>query len=72
MDNQNKNDVAARPQAGTSDPKGKQAKLEVHPRKGRERVPNTEDELDCGTENKASQEKVRIQQNGKGHRGNTN
>jgi len=38
MDNKNKNDVAAKPQAGASDPKGKHAQLEEHPRKGRERV----------------------------------
>jgi hypothetical protein len=72
MDNKNKSDVAGKPEAGTRDPKGKQAQLKKHPRKGRERVPNAEDELDCGSENKTSQEKVRIQQNGKGHRGNTN
>jgi hypothetical protein len=46
--------------------------LEVHPRKGRERVPNREDELDCGDENTTSQEKVRVEQGGKSHRGNTN
>ena len=51
---------------------GKQFQPDKHPRKGRIRVPNTEDELDCGTENKASQEKVRVQQDGKNHRGNTN
>ena len=73
MDNKNKNDVAAKPQAGARDPKGKQAQLDKHPRKGRERVPNAEDEIDgCGTENATSQEKVRVQQLGKNHRGNTN
>jgi hypothetical protein len=36
------------------------------------RPPNTEDELDCGTENKAAPEKGRIQQLGKNHRSNTN
>jgi hypothetical protein len=73
MDNKNENDVAGTPEAGTRDPKKKQAQLDKHPRKGRERVPNTEDELeDCGTENQNSQEKVRVEQGGKGHRGNTN
>jgi hypothetical protein len=68
-----KGDIPGKPEAGTRDPKGKQAQLEEHHRKGRNRVPNTEDELeDCGTENKTSQEKVRIQQLGKNHRGNTN
>jgi hypothetical protein len=73
MNNQNKkDDVAGKPEAGARDSKGKHAQLKEHPRKGRERVPNTEDELDCGTENKTSPEKVRIQQLGKNHRGNTN
>jgi hypothetical protein len=68
-----KGDTAAKPEAGTHDPKDKQGQVEVHPRKGRERVPNTEDELDgCGTENKLSREKVRVEQGGKSHRGNTN
>ena len=73
MNNQNKkDDVEGRPQAGTRDPKDKQGQLEVHPRKGRERVPNTENELDgCGTETKTS-EKVRVEQGGKNHRSNTN
>ena len=60
MDSKNKNDVAGEPEAGTRDPKGKQAQLDKHPRKGRNRVPNIKDELDCGTENKTSQEKVHI------------
>jgi hypothetical protein len=73
MDDKNKNDVAGKPQAGVSDPKGKHAQLEVHPRKGRERVPSTQEEVDdCGTENKTSQDKARIQQHGKNYRGNTN
>jgi hypothetical protein len=76
MNNQNKkDDVEGKPQAGTRDPKDKQGQLEVHPRKGRERVPSTQYEVDdCGggTENKTSQEKVRVEQGGKSHRGNTN
>jgi hypothetical protein len=73
MNNQNKkDDVAGKPEAGARDPKKKQAQLEKHPRKGRTRVPNTEDELDCGTENPTAPEKVRVQQLGKNHRGNTN
>ena len=71
MDNKNKNDVAAKPQTGASDPKGKHAKLEQHPRKGRERVPSTQDEIGCGTET-TSHEKVRIQQLGKNYHRNTN
>ena len=68
-----KGDIAGKPEAGTRDPKGKQAQLKEHPRKGRERVPNTEDELDgCGTENKTSPEKVRVQQLGKNYHRNTN
>jgi hypothetical protein len=73
MNNQNpKDDIEGTPQQGTRDPKKKQRQLEVHPRNGRERVPNTEDELDCGDERTTSQEKVRVEQGGKGHRGNTN
>jgi hypothetical protein len=52
--------------------RGEASQADEHLRKGRIRVPNTDDELDCGTENKASQEKVRVQQDGKNHRGNTN
>lgn len=67
-----KGDTAAKPESGTRDLKDKQGQLEVHPRMGRERVPNTEDELDgCGTETKTS-EKVRVEQGGKNHRSNTN
>ena len=72
MDNKNKNDIPARPQAGVSDPKAKHAQLEEHPRKGRERVPSTQDEVQDATENKTAPEKGRIQQLGKNHRGNTN
>jgi hypothetical protein len=67
-----KGDIAAKPSAGASDPKGKHAQLKEHPRKGRDRVPNTENELGCGTENKTAPERGRIQQLGKNHRGNTN
>jgi hypothetical protein len=42
MDNKNKNDIAGKPEAGARDPKGKQALLEVRPRKGRERVPSAQ------------------------------
>ena len=74
MNNQNKkDDVAGKPEAGARDSKGKHAQLDKHPRKGRNRVPITEDEIkDCGTENKTSQQRVRIQQLGKNYRGNTN
>ena len=72
MDNKNKNDVAGNPQAGASDPKGKHAQLDKHPRKGRERVPSTQDEIGDATENKTSREKVRIQQYGKNYHRNTN
>jgi hypothetical protein len=73
MNNQNKkDDVVGTPEAGSRDPKKKQAKLNVHPRKGRGRVPNTEDEIHDAKENKTSQEKVRIEQGGKNHRANTN
>jgi hypothetical protein len=67
-----KSDIVGKPEAGTRDPKGKQEQLEVHPRKGRERVPNTEDEIEDAKENLTSQEKVRVEQGGKSHRGNTN
>jgi hypothetical protein len=73
MNNQNKkDDVAGKPQAGASDPKGKHAELEVHPRKGRNRTPSTQDEIQDATENPTAPEKGRIQQLGKNHRGNTN
>ena len=57
--NNNKNDVAGKPQSGACDSKNKQGQLERHPRKGRTRPPNSEDELDCGKENTTSQEKVK-------------
>ena len=66
-----KGDIAAKPQSVTRDPKGKQALLEKNPH-GRNRPENTEDELNCGKENTTSQEKVRVEQGGKSHRGNTN
>jgi hypothetical protein len=74
MNNQSKkDDVARKPEAGARNSKGKHAQLKEHPRKGRERVPNTEDELeDCGTENKTSPEKVRVQQLGNNYHRNTN
>jgi hypothetical protein len=67
-----KGDISAKPSAGASDPKGKHAQLDKHPRKGRERVPSTQDEVQDATENKTAPEKGRIQQLGKNHRGNTN
>jgi hypothetical protein len=67
-----KGDIPAKPSAGATDSKNKQAKLEAHPRKGRERVPSTQDEVQDATENKTAPEKGRIQQLGKNHRGNTN
>jgi hypothetical protein len=73
MNNQNKHDdIEGTPEAGTRDPKKKQRQLEVHPPKGRERVPSTQDEVEDATENKTAPEKGRIQQLGKNHRGNTN
>jgi hypothetical protein len=73
MEQKNQNDVAGKPEAGARDSKGKHAQLKEHPKKGRERVPNTEDELDgCGTESKTSPEKVRIQQVGKDYHRKTN
>jgi hypothetical protein len=73
MNNQNKkDDVMGKPSAGAIDPKDKQGQLEVHPRKGRERVPSTQDELGDATENATSLEKVRIEQGGKDYCGNTN
>jgi hypothetical protein len=65
-----KGDIPAKPEAGASDPKGKHAQLDKHPRKGRSRVPSTQDELHDATETKPH-EKVRIQQYGKNFR-NTN
>jgi hypothetical protein len=72
MDNKNKNDVAAKPQAGASDPKEKHAHLEEHPRKGRERVPSTQDEIGDATENPTAPHKARTQQYGKNYRHKTN
>jgi hypothetical protein len=73
MNNQNKkDDVAGKPEAGARDSKGKHAQLDKHPRKGRERVPSTQDEVQNATENKTAPEKGRIQQLGKNHRRNTN
>jgi hypothetical protein len=66
-----KYDIPAKPQAGANDPKGKQKLLDKTPH-GRHRPPNTEDELDCGTENKTAPEKARVEQGHKGHRKNTN
>ena len=40
-----KRDIAAKPSAGVSDPKAKHAQLNKHPRKGRTRVPSTQDEV---------------------------
>jgi hypothetical protein len=74
MNSQNKkNAVVGKPEAGSRDPKKKkQAELEEHPRKGRERVPSTGDEIQDAKENKTSLEKVRVEQGGKNYRGNTN
>jgi len=66
-----KYDTPAKPQAGANDPKGKQKLLDKTPH-GRHRPPNTEDEIKDATENKTSQERVRVEQGGKSHRGNTN
>jgi hypothetical protein len=66
-----KYDIPAKPSAGVSDPKGKHAQLDKHPRKGRERAPSTQDEVQDATETKTS-EKVRVEQGGKNHRSNTN
>jgi hypothetical protein len=67
-----KGDVDATPQAGVRDPKDKAGKLEEHPRKGRERVPNTEDELDDPKENTSAVKKALIQQFGPNYKANTN
>jgi hypothetical protein len=72
MDNKNKNDVAAKPSAGASDPKGKHEQLEEHPRKGRTRVPSTRDEVGDATENATAPEKARTQQYGKNYHHKTN
>jgi hypothetical protein len=72
MDIHERGDTESKPQAGTRDPKGKGAQRDENPDRGRDRVPNTEDELRVGTENKTSQEKVRVEQGGKNHRANTN
>jgi hypothetical protein len=73
MNNQNKkDDVVGKPEAGVRDPKKKQAQLNEHPRKGRNCVPNTEGEIKDAKENNTSQEKVRVEQGGKNHRANTN
>jgi len=68
-----KGDTESKPEAGTRDPKGKGAQRDEHPDRGRTRVPSTPDEITgSGTENKTSQEKVRVEQGGKNHRSNTN
>jgi hypothetical protein len=51
-----KADTAGKPEegnaeAGTRDPKNKAGQLDKHPRKGRNRVPSTQDEVDDATEN---------------------
>jgi hypothetical protein len=66
-------DTESKPEAGARDPRAKGARRDENPDSGRTRVPNTEDEIKgCGTENKTSQEKVRVEQGGKNHRANTN
>jgi hypothetical protein len=56
-------DIAGKAPSWRKRSEGKHAQLEVHPRKGRNRVPNAEDEIEgCGTEKKTSQEKGRVQQ----------
>ena len=74
MNNQNKkDDVVGKPEAGVRDPKAKGAQRAENPDRGRDRVPSTQDEIrGNGTENKTSQEKVRVEQGGKNHRSNTN
>ena len=67
-----KGDTESKPEAGTRDPKAKGAQRDKSPDRGRNRVPNTEHELGNGTENKTSQEKVRVEQGGKNYRANTN
>jgi hypothetical protein len=66
-----KYDIAAKPSAGAGGPKGKQKQLDKNPH-GRNRPENTEDEIKDATENKTSQEKVRVEQLGDGYCGNTN
>jgi hypothetical protein len=73
MNNQNKHDdVPAKPHADATDLKGKAKLLDKTPHGRRYRPPNTEDELGDPKENTESQEKVRQEQGGKSHRGNTN
>jgi hypothetical protein len=67
-----KGDTESKPEAGTRDPKAKGAQRDENPDRGRTRVPNTESEMKDAKENKTSQEKVRVEQGGKHHRGNTN
>jgi hypothetical protein len=67
-----KADVRSKPDAGTRDPKDKQGQLEDNPITGRDRVPNTEDELTEPKENTTAQTKVLIQQLGPNYKGNTN
>jgi hypothetical protein len=66
-----KGDTSSKPEAGARDPKSKGAQRDKSPDRGRKRVPNTEHEL-SGTENKTSQEKVRVEQGGKSYRSTTN
>jgi hypothetical protein len=70
LSEESKNDVVGKAEAGTRDPKGKEAQRDESPDRGRKRVPKHE--LGIGTENKTSQEKVRVEQGGKNHRRNTN
>lgn len=58
-----KEDIAAKPESGTKDPKGK-GKLLDNTRHGRHRPPNTEDELDDPKKNTESQEEVRQERQG--------
>jgi hypothetical protein len=65
-------DTESKPESGTRDPKCK-GKLLAQTPNGRNRPVSTQDEIDGDpVENKTSQEKVRVEQGGKGHRGNTN
>jgi hypothetical protein len=67
-----KYDIAGKPEAGTRDPKGKGKLLDKSPH-GRLRPVSTQDEIeDDPKENATSQERVRQEQGGKSHHGNTN
>jgi hypothetical protein len=58
---ENKGDTASKPEAGARDPKAKGAKRDESPDRGRNRVPNAENEIKDAKENTLSQERLRIE-----------